>query len=69
MRELYTRAWTPIVWLGEQENYSHNALDLITTLSIDYSSRASFSRLPRDHQKFERVSKGCWRTLYHILFR
>ena len=70
MRDIYTKAWTPLVWLGEHQEKSEDALDLITTLATEYSSADGVSKLTsvlgRDPEHF---GKGVWRALYEIALR
>ena len=70
MREIYTKAWTPIIWLGEQTEGSDGALDLILTLSNHYSSRDGVSKLTNTlHRNAEHFGQGCWGALNEILCR
>jgi hypothetical protein len=70
MREIYTKAWTPIIWLGEQEGSSDEALDLITTLAGEYSSPDGVSRLTDAlHRNAQHFGKGVWRALYELICR
>ena len=70
MREIYTKAWTPIIWLGEQTEDSDDALDLLVTLARDYSSRDGVNRLTNVLQhNAEHFGKGRWRALNSIICR
>ena len=70
MREIYAKAWTPIIWLGEQAEGSDMALDLIITLSSDYASRDGINRLTRTlHWNPQQFGKGCWCALNDIICR
>ena len=70
MRDIYTKAWTPVIWIGEQEEGSEDALNLIITLAKDYSSREGVTQLTKDlHQSADRFGKGSWRALNQIVCR
>ena len=70
MREIYSKAWTPIIWVGEQVQGSHDALDLIETLSRDYSSRDGVIQLTDIlHQNPDHFGKGRWRALNEVACR
>ena len=70
MREIYTKAWTPIIWLGEQVEGSHGALDLIETLARDYSSRDGVIQLTDIlHRNPDHFGKGCWRAFNEVACR
>ena len=70
MRDIYTKAWTSVIWIGEREEGSDDALNLITTLAKDYSSRDGVIQLTSDlHQYANRFGKGSWRALNHIVCR
>ncbi|KAL8716834.1 MAG: hypothetical protein Q9225_005867 [Loekoesia sp. 1 TL-2023] len=70
MCEIYTKAWTPLVWLGEQKADTDRALDLIEILASDYSSSDGVVRLTNAlHKNPEFFGKGSWRALYEIIIR
>ncbi|KAL8654970.1 MAG: hypothetical protein Q9210_001177 [Variospora velana] len=70
MREIYTRAWTPIIWIGKEENGSKDALDLVVTLAAEYSSRDGVNRLTSTlHRNAQHFGIGRWRALYNIVCR
>ena len=70
MREIYSKAWTPLVWLGEQGEGTDNALNLVALLASDYSSPDGVIRLTNDlHRNAEYFGKGSWRALYEIIIR
>ena len=70
MREIYTKAWTPIIWLGEQEEDSDHALELIERLAGDFSSTDGVNLLTSTlHQNPEHYGKGRWRALYAVICR
>ena len=70
MREIYTKAWTPIIWLGEETEGSDVALDLIITLATEYASRDGVNRLTATlHQDPQYFGRGSWRALNNILCR
>ena len=37
MREIYSKAWTPIVWTGGEADDSDSALNLIRILADEYA--------------------------------
>ena len=70
MRDIYTRAWTPIIWLGEEEEGSDDALDLIVVLASEYSSREGVNKLTNTlHRNPQHFGKGRWRALNNIICR
>ncbi|KAL9035093.1 MAG: hypothetical protein Q9180_005041 [Flavoplaca navasiana] len=70
MREIYTRAWTPIIWIGEEENGSREALDLIVTLASEYASRDGVEKLTSTlHRNAKYFGVGRWRALNNIVCR
>ena len=70
MHEIYTKAWTPLIWLGEQVEGSKDAFDLIETLAREYSSRDGATQLTNAlHQNSEHFGKGRWRALYDVVCR
>ncbi|KAI4186606.1 MAG: hypothetical protein LQ346_005651 [Caloplaca aetnensis] len=70
MREIYTRAWTPLIWIGEEENGSKEALDLIVTLASEYSSRDGVEKLTSTLRRNpEHFGVGRWRALSNIVCR
>ena len=70
MREIYTKAWTPIIWIGEETEDSHVALDLIITLASEYTSRDGVNRLTKTlHQNPQHFGSGRWRALNDIVCR
>ncbi|KAL9024164.1 MAG: hypothetical protein Q9196_006719 [Gyalolechia fulgens] len=70
MREIYTRAWTPIIWLGKQEKGSDDALDLLVSIANEYSSRDGVNRLTSTlHRNAQHFGVGRWRALNEIICR
>lgn len=70
MRQIYSKAWTPLVWLGDQREGSDDALNLIATIASDYSSSDGVVRLTNTlHKNPEFFGKGSWRALYEIITR
>lgn len=70
MREIYTRAWTPIIWLGKQDESSDDALDLLMILASEYSSRDGVSKLTSTlHRNAQHFGIGCWRALHGLICR
>jgi len=70
MHEIYTRAWTPIVWLGEMEEDTATGLDLLASLADDYSSEDGAARLTATlHRNPEHFGKHAWRGLHEVLCR
>lgn len=70
MREIYTKAWTPIIWLGEETEGSNFALDLIITLASEYASRDGVNRLTKTlHQNPQHFGGGRWRALNDMVCR
>ncbi|MCJ1243494.1 hypothetical protein MMC30_000691 [Trapelia coarctata] len=70
MREVYTKAWTPIIWLGEETEGSDVALDLIITLASEYTSRDGVNRLTKTlHQNPQHFGRGRWRALNDVVCR
>ena len=70
MREIYTKAWTPIIWLGEQVESSDDALELIRMLASEYMSRDGIARLTNTlHQNAQHFGEGCWRALNEMICR
>ena len=68
MREIYTKAWTPIIWLGEGAEGSKTGLNLLITLALEYASRDGINRLTRAlHQNPEHFGRGAWRALNDIV--
>ena len=68
MREIYMKAWTPIIWLGEGAEGSKSGLDLLTTLALEYTSRDGINRLTRTlHQNPHHFGKGAWRALNDVV--
>ncbi|KAL9043311.1 MAG: hypothetical protein Q9214_003497 [Letrouitia sp. 1 TL-2023] len=68
MREIYTKAWTPIIWLGEGAEGTETGLNLLITLALEYTSRDGINRLTRTlHQNPEHFGKGAWRALNDIV--
>ena len=69
MHEIYTKAWTPLLWLGEQEEDSNSALDLIEMLASEYSVDGVNRLTNTLHGNAEHFGKGRWRALYKIICR
>ncbi|KAL8943102.1 MAG: hypothetical protein Q9216_001302 [Gyalolechia sp. 2 TL-2023] len=70
MREIYTKAWTPIIWIGDDESGSKEALDLLVTLASGYSSRDGVEKLTGTlHRNAKHFGVGCWRALNNIVCR
>ena len=70
MREVYSKAWTPVIWLGENTEDSGLALDLLVTLASEYASRDGVNRLTRTlHRNPEHFGRGSWRALNDLVCR
>ena len=70
MREIYTKAWTPLIWLGERTEDSDNALNMLTVLARDYSARDGVNQLTDVlHKSAKYFGEGSWRALYGIICR
>lgn len=70
MREIYTKAWTPIIWLGEETEGSNYALDLIVTLASEYTSRDGVNQLTKTlHQNPQHFGRGRWRAFNDLVCR
>ena len=71
MREIYSKAWTPLVWTGKAADDSDGALELMLSLANDYASlEDSMAVLTRDlHRDPELFGVGRWRALYHFATR
>ena len=70
MRDIYTKAWTPLVWLGDEGDESNGALELIKSLAKNYHSHngalALTQALSRDAKAF---GSGRLRALYQLITR
>ncbi len=70
MREIYVRAWTPIVWLGKEADDSDGALELVRELVETYPSLDQVSTLTQDlYRDPELFGEGRWRALYLLATR
>ena len=70
MGEIYSKAWTPLIWLGEQREGTNDALNLVASLASDYSSSDGVFQLTHALRKNpDFFSKGSWRALYEIIIR
>ena len=70
MGKIYSKAWTPLIWLGEQRKGTNDALNLVASLASDYSSSDGVSQLTKTLRKDpDFFSKGSWRALYEIIIR
>ena len=70
MREIYTKAWTPLIWLGESDAGSEGALELVLTLAREYASRDGVEQLTRAlHQNSRHFGEGRWRALNDVVCR
>ena len=70
MGKIYSKAWTPLIWLGEQRKGTNDALSLVASLASDYSSSDGVSQLTQALRKNpDFFSKGSWRALYEIIIR
>lgn len=70
MRLVYSKAWTPILWLGDTEEDSDGAMELIRLLAETYNMRdqanALTQALDRDPRLF---GVGRWRSLHQLATR
>jgi hypothetical protein len=70
MREIYTKAWTPIIWLGNEEEESDNAMELIKLLAETYKTRDQVIALTQAlNQEPELFGVGRWRALHQLATR
>jgi hypothetical protein len=70
MREIYTKAWSPIIWLGASNDNSEGAIELVRTLSRSFTGRDAAveltSLLRREPTTF---GEGKWRALHQLAVR
>ncbi len=70
MREIYSKAWTPTIWLGDVAEGSDGAVVLIKTLADTHTTRDQVNILTQAlHRDPELVGEGCWRSLYQLATR
>ena len=70
MRKIYSRAWTPLIWLGTAVDDSEAAIDLIKTLSTMYPMRSAITHLTMTlKQNPKAFGEGSWRALYQFIIR
>ena len=70
MREIYTKAWTPIIWLGSEDEESSNAMELIKILAESYTTRDQVIALTQAlNQEPELFGVGRWRALHQMATR
>ena len=67
---IYSKAWTPIIWLGPSEDDSDAVIDLIRHISSTYTKNdqvnALTSVLRQDSKAF---GEGRWRAMHQFLLR
>jgi len=70
MRNIYSKAWTPIIWLGPLADESDLAVELIRNLSTMQDERNAVTNLTaalrRDPKLF---GEGRWRALHQFIVR
>lgn len=70
MRQIYSKAWSPIVWLGLSNDEDDSALELVRTLATTYDIPDAVSSitttLRRDPKAY---GDGSWRALHNLMTR
>jgi hypothetical protein len=70
MREIYTKAWTPIIWLGNEDEESDNAMELVKLVAETYKTRDQVIALTQAlNQEPELFGVGRWRALHQLATR
>lgn len=70
MRDIYRRAWTPIIWLGAASADSDRAIELIPQLSTAFDNPHSVVELNDALKKDPKVfGEGSWRALHDFALR
>lgn len=70
MRDLYSRAYSPVAWLGPTADDSDSAIELIRELTAEVGRPDQVARLTervRNHP--EQFAQGQWRALYDFVLR
>jgi hypothetical protein len=70
MKYIYSRSWTPLVWLGGERDESDKAMNLIRILSRDYTGHDDANKLTDSlHKNPTLFGEGYWRALHQIATR
>ncbi|KAI9866606.1 MAG: hypothetical protein M1813_001158 [Trichoglossum hirsutum] len=70
MHDIYCKAWTPIVWLGDEEEDSDNAMALVKVLADSYTMRDQVNALTEAlHRNPKLFGEGSWRALHQLAIR
>ena len=69
MRQIYKEAADVCVWLGDEENESTKAFDLIRTLSNSYRTSQDIALGNALREKSDLLGKGAWRALSQLMDR
>ncbi|KAI9772823.1 MAG: hypothetical protein M1840_008705 [Geoglossum simile] len=70
MHDIYNKAWTPIIWLGGEEEDSDNAMALVKVLASSYTMRDQVNALTEAlHRDPKLFGEGSWRSLHQLAIR
>lgn len=70
MQHIYSKPWTPIIWLGGVAEGSDGAMALIKTLADTYTMRGPVNTLTQAlHRDPELFGKGRWMSLHQLATR
>ena len=69
MRSIYGDAWEVIAWLGEEENNSGLAIDLLQSLNEARSKDCGEILEERLREDPEYLGLGCWTALHDLMIR
>ncbi|KAL1610779.1 hypothetical protein SLS60_002450 [Paraconiothyrium brasiliense] len=70
MREIYTRAWTPLVWLGAASDGSEQVMDVLGAIAADEGIQDGVNALEKFVARRPEVfQRGIWRATYDFVAR
>ena len=70
MNEIYRKAWTPIIWLGNEMEGSDDAMALAKLLSRTYTGDDQVNALTQDlHRDPGKFGVGRWKAIHQLINR
>jgi hypothetical protein len=70
MHDIYRKAWTPLIWLGNEEENSDGAMTLIKLLAHTFTMNDQVNALTQAlHRDPSQFGEGNWRALHQLINR
>jgi hypothetical protein len=70
MHDIYRKAWTPLIWLGNEEESSDGAMTLIKLLAHTFTMNDQVNALTQAlHRDPSQFGEGNWRALHQLINR